>query len=514
MTRSELLTIMTAGMAHVSGGIMAAYFAFGIKPSHVLTSVVMTAPGTILLAKILIPETEIPETLGKVREDQTRPDANVLNAAARGTREGLQLALNIAAMLISFLGIIALINKGLSYAHTSLQHLLGVALAPAAWMLGIPWTDCSKVGSLLGTRTVLNELIAFGELGSLKGAIADRSFAIATFALCGFANLGSIGIQLGGIGARALATRRPRSVGPSRTLGGNARQLSVGLYRWDFIMKIFNEFNRVEDSARAVFRVLGDRQAPRAAIVLGSGLGDLADRVQDAVILSYEDIPHFPKPTVLGHAGRLVLGTFGGERVAIFQGRFHYYEGHDLSTVALPVRVAARLGVETLVLTAACGGIRPELRPGDIVCLSDHINMLGVNPLRGPNDDRFGPRFPDMTAVYSPRLRERAREAAHSLGFVLKEGIYACMPGPSYETPAEIRLLRVFGADVVGMSTVPEAIVARHAGLNVLAFAVVSNFAAGVVDAPISHEEVIAAGKLVGPRLGDLVEKILEKGHG
>lgn len=207
MTRSELLTVMTAGMAHVSGGIMAAYFAFGISPSHVLASVVMTAPGTILLAKILIPETETPETIGRIREDQTRPDANVLDAAARGTREGLQLALNIAAMLISFIGIIALINQGLALAHTSLQKILGWILAPAAWMLGVPWGEAAQVGGLLGTRTVLNELIAFGELGRLKQTLSARSFAIATFALCGFANFGSIGIQLGGIGALAPERR-------------------------------------------------------------------------------------------------------------------------------------------------------------------------------------------------------------------------------------------------------------------------------------------------------------------
>jgi len=208
LTRSELLTVMTSGMAHVSGGVMAAYFAYGVEPRHILTSVIMTAPGTILLAKMLIPETEVPETLGKVKMHNETPDANLLDAASRGTREGLQLALNIAAMLISFLGIIALINKGLSYTPVgSLQTLLGYALAPVAYVLGVPWKDCLPVGGLLGTRTVLNELIAFGDLGALKGKITERSFTIATFALCGFANLSSIGIQLGGIGALAPERR-------------------------------------------------------------------------------------------------------------------------------------------------------------------------------------------------------------------------------------------------------------------------------------------------------------------
>ena len=221
LTRSELLTVMTSGMAHVSGGVMAAYFAFGVEPRHILTAVIMTAPGTILLAKVLVPETEVPETLAGAGKpavpepdfdanarapavaEPDRPDANVLDAAARGTREGLSLALNIAAMLISFLGLIALLNKGLSYAGTSLQAILGTALAPVAWLLGVPWSDCRAIGGLLGTRTVLNELIAYGELGKLAGKVSGRSFTIATYALCGFANLSSIGIQLGGIGALA-----------------------------------------------------------------------------------------------------------------------------------------------------------------------------------------------------------------------------------------------------------------------------------------------------------------------
>lgn len=207
LTRSELLTVMTSGMAHVSGGVMAAYFAFNVEPRHVLTAVIMTAPGTILLAKMLVPETEVPETAGQARIADERPDANVLDAAARGTREGLQLALNIAAMLISFLGLIALINLVLGFAGTSLQALFGAVFAPVAYLLGVPWADCPEVGGLLGTRTVLNELIAFGELGRLSGQITERSFAIATFALCGFANISSIGIQLGGIGALAPERR-------------------------------------------------------------------------------------------------------------------------------------------------------------------------------------------------------------------------------------------------------------------------------------------------------------------
>jgi concentrative nucleoside transporter, CNT family len=209
LTNSELLTVMTAGMAHVSGGVMAAYFAFGVEPRHILTAVIMTAPGAILLSKMLVPETGVPETLGQVRPADDRPDANVLDAAARGTRDGLHLALNIAAMLIAFLGLIALINLGLGHFGTSLQAIFGWILAPVAYLMGVPWQDCRGVGGLLGTRTVLNELIAFQELGKLneQKELLARSFTIASFALCGFANFSSIGIQLGGIGALAPERR-------------------------------------------------------------------------------------------------------------------------------------------------------------------------------------------------------------------------------------------------------------------------------------------------------------------
>ncbi len=201
LTRSELLTVMTSGMAHVSGGVMAAYIAYKVEARHILTAVLMTAPGSILLAKILVPETETPETMGSVRAAVPATDANVLDAAARGTRDGLHLALNIAAMLISFLGLIALVNLGLGFFGQSLQGILGWAMAPVAYMLGVAWQDCRAVGSLLGARLVTNELIAYGELKELKNVLLDRSYVVASFALCGFANISSIGIQLGGIGA-------------------------------------------------------------------------------------------------------------------------------------------------------------------------------------------------------------------------------------------------------------------------------------------------------------------------
>jgi concentrative nucleoside transporter, CNT family len=209
LTRSELLTVMTSGMAHVSGGVMAAYIAFGIEARHILTAVIMTAPGAIMLSKMLVPETEKPETMGTINSAEKSTDANVLDAASRGTRDGLHLALNIAAMLISFLGLVALVNMGLSYVGTSLQGIVGWAMAPVAYLLGVPWENCKDIGKLLGTRTVLNELIAFKDLAELKAQnrLFDRSVVIASFALCGFANISSIGIQLGGIGALAPERR-------------------------------------------------------------------------------------------------------------------------------------------------------------------------------------------------------------------------------------------------------------------------------------------------------------------
>jgi purine-nucleoside phosphorylase len=229
------------------------------------------------------------------------------------------------------------------------------------------------------------------------------------------------------------------------------------------------------------------------------------------VAIPYERIPHFPRTTVAGHAGRAIVGDLHGSSVLMLQGRFHYYEGHDLDAVTFPVRVLQRLGVGTLILTAATGGIRTDLRPGDLILLSDHLNLLGANPLRGVNDDRLGTRFPDMTEVYSARLRRLAREESERLGIFVKEGVYACMPGPSYETPAEIRMLRALGADVVGMSTVPEAIVARHAGMEVLGIALVSNAAAGVLGTPITHDEVLTVGREAAPRLAALIERVIAR---
>ena len=263
------------------------------------------------------------------------------------------------------------------------------------------------------------------------------------------------------------------------------------------------------ESASAILRAVPE--FPGVAVVLGSGLGEFVESLGGRTVIPYSEIPHVPTPTVAGHHGNLVVGTLDGAPVAALQGRFHHYEGNELSAVTFPVRVMQALGVRTLILTAATGGIRESLRAGDLVCLSDHLNLLGSNPLRGPNDDRLGPRFPDMTEVYSRRLRALAAEEAAKLGLPLTEGVYAALPGPSYETPAEIRMLRTLGADVVGMSTVPEAIVARHAGMEVLALALVTNSAAGVTGEPISHEDVLAAGREASRKIGAVIAGVVAR---
>ncbi len=238
--------------------------------------------------------------------------------------------------------------------------------------------------------------------------------------------------------------------------------------------------------------------APSLAIVLGSGLGSFADTLHDPTTLPFEMIPHWPAASVVGHAGRLVVGTHrSGRRLAVLSGRVHLYEGHPIERVVFGVRVMARWGVRDLVLTNAAGGVNASYAPGSLMLIEDHINLMGANPLVGPNDERLGERFPDMTHVYAPTLRAAALAAAEAAGVPLARGIYAGVLGPSYETPAEIRAFRALGADAVGMSTVPEAIAARHMGLQVLGLSCITNPAAGVLPAPLRHDEVMAvAGRV------------------
>jgi purine-nucleoside phosphorylase len=246
-----------------------------------------------------------------------------------------------------------------------------------------------------------------------------------------------------------------------------------------------------------------------AGIVLGSGLGGFADEMKDALNIDYREIPYWPASNVIGHSGRLVGGTVQGRRVLALSGRVHFYEGHDLRTVTFAIRVISRLGIRTLLLTNAAGGINTRFAQGALMVIDDHINLLGSNPLVGPNDERFGHRFPDMSEVYSKRLRALALEAAREIGLSLERGVYVAVHGPSYETPAEIRAFRILGADAVGMSTVPEAIVARHMGIEVLGISCISNMAAGVLPQPLNHEDVMQTTERVRAEFIALLEGII-----
>jgi purine-nucleoside phosphorylase len=266
-------------------------------------------------------------------------------------------------------------------------------------------------------------------------------------------------------------------------------------------------YERAQAAARLI-RTRTDTDMP-VAIVLGSGLGAFAEDLTEATEIRYDEIPGFARSTVEGHAGRLVIGRVGEVTVAAMQGRFHFYEGYSLEEVTFPIRVLKLLGVRTLVLTNAAGTLKIEFTPGSLMVISDHLNLLGDNPLRGENDERFGPRFPDLTSVYARRLQDIVIEEADAMGLEVRRGIYAALAGPSYETPAEIHMLRGLGADVVGMSTVPEAIVARHMDMQVVGISCITNLAAGVSDKPIDHSQVMAIGELVRGDFTTLLSRVV-----
>jgi purine-nucleoside phosphorylase len=268
-------------------------------------------------------------------------------------------------------------------------------------------------------------------------------------------------------------------------------------------------YDKVEETAAVVRSRCG--ALPETAVVLGSGLGDFAGTLVEAISTGYEELPHWPSSKVVGHAGQLVIGSVAGKRIAALSGRVHFYEGHDLATVVFATRVMGRLGVRQMILTNAAGGINTGFAQGALMIIDDHINMLGSNPLVGVNDDRFGQRFPDMSEVYSRRLRGIADEAARTKRVPVDHGVYVAVHGPSYETPAEIRFFRTIGADAVGMSTVPEAIAARHMGLEVLGISCITNMAAGVLPQPLVHDEVMETARRVRGSFIALLEGIIER---
>ncbi len=271
---------------------------------------------------------------------------------------------------------------------------------------------------------------------------------------------------------------------------------------------MMDEMKRIDEAAAKVLAVCGKADI---GVILGSGLGDYAEALEDAVKLPYSEIPGFPRSTVAGHAGMWCCGTLHGKRVVMMQGRFHYYEGYGMKDVTLPVRVMQKIGVKTLIVTNAAGGVNLGYHPGELMVIGDMFSMTAQNPLIGPNLDAFGPRFPDMSCAFDKELRALAHECANEQGFALREGVYAQMTGPTYETPAEIRMLRTLGADAVGMSTVPEVIVARHGGMRVLGISCITNMAAGILDQPLNHAEVTETANRVKGQFRNLLDRIIEK---
>lgn len=267
--------------------------------------------------------------------------------------------------------------------------------------------------------------------------------------------------------------------------------------------------NHVNETVQYIYGRTAYR--PEIAIILGSGLGSLGDKLLDADVIPYEELPHWKSSTAPGHNGRLIFGMLGGKQVVCMQGRLHYYEGYTMEDTTYPIRVMAKLGIKNLLLSNAAGGINTEFTPGTLMLITDHINFLGRNPLMGPNEADFGVRFCDMSYAYAPCLREIALEAASELGQHLEQGVYVATTGPSYETPAEIRMFRIWGASAVGMSTVPEVIVANHSGMNVMGISCITNMAAGVLDQKLTEEEVLETGARVGAEFQALMTRIVEK---
>jgi purine-nucleoside phosphorylase len=277
-------------------------------------------------------------------------------------------------------------------------------------------------------------------------------------------------------------------------------------------MSEFITLAMIDEAVASIYQKTDQR--PQIAMILGSGLGDLAESIQTADVIPYKEIPHWPVATIQGHKGRLVIGEFEGKAVLVMQGRAHYYEGYSMPIIGFPVRVMIRLGIKILIITNAAGAINPIFAPGDVMLIKDHISLItmgGMNPLRGPNIDEFGERFPDMTQPYDRELIVFARQAATENKIPFKEGVYVCLAGPSFETPADLNFLKVIGADAVGMSTVPEVIVARHGGIRVLGLSGISNKANLDGTTITTHEEVLQAGKILVPKLEAIIRGILQK---
>lgn len=274
-------------------------------------------------------------------------------------------------------------------------------------------------------------------------------------------------------------------------------------------MLILNLYTKLREAADYVIK--SSKIKPEIGLILGSGLGAIGDQIEEPDFLDYSSIPHFPVSTVEGHAGRLIIGTLEGKKVVAMQGRFHYYEGYSMEEVTFPVRVMKLLGVSKLIVTNAAGAVNENFNPGDLMLIKDQLNLSGYNPLIGRNLEEFGPRFPDLSNAYDKELREIVKKASKDIGIKLQEGVYACMSGPSYESPAEIRMLRILGADAVGMSTAPEVIVASHSGIKVIGISCTTNMAAGILEQPLSHEEVVETSSKVRETFIRLMRRIIKE---
>lgn len=268
------------------------------------------------------------------------------------------------------------------------------------------------------------------------------------------------------------------------------------------------EMNKIRESVSYIESKLNFK--PEIGVILGSGLGDMADTIEEKTVIKYSEIPNFPVSTVQGHKGQFVIGKLKGKNVIMMQGRFHFYEGYDIQTLALPIYVMKNLGVETLMVTNAAGGANTSFKPGDLMIIKDHINFSGDNPLIGKNDEEIGPRFPDMSEAYNREYAKVVKNIGEKLGLKLQEGVYMMFSGPTYETPSEVKLARLLGADAVGMSTVPEVIAARHCGMKVIGISCITNMAAGILDQPLNHEEVMETSAKVKKDFTALVENIIE----
>ena len=268
-------------------------------------------------------------------------------------------------------------------------------------------------------------------------------------------------------------------------------------------------YNKIEESANYIKSKINI--SPSIGLILGSGLGVLADEIENPIKIKYDEIPNFPVSTVQGHAGQLVIGKLQGKNVIAMQGRFHYYEGYSMEMITFPVRVMKSLGVETIFVTNAAGGANRDFKPGDLMIITDHINLSGNNPLIGPNDNRIGTRFPDMSNAYDKELRSQVKDIAKNLGIEVREGVYAMFSGPTYETPAEVRMARILGADAVGMSTVPEVIIANHSGMKVIGVSCMTNMAAGILEQPLNHEEVMETSAKVRKTFIELMTNIIKE---